>query len=359
MIGNRIKLAREARGWSLRDLEVQIKGLVSAQAIGKYERNEMMPSSKVLLALASALQVAPEFLLSEKQIELEAVDFRKVPADGAKDERAINAAVLDAAERYLELESFFPDTMLNWRAPVALEFKIKSVEDAERAADCLRKVWHLGIVPIDSMTELLEGKGIKVIPLPFPETVSGSKAFARLADGEPVAMIVVNQNHNGERQRFTLAHELGHLILDWNAPTEKDHEKAADRFAGAFLMAKEMVERLIGRSRTAITFGELESVKRVFKVSLAALVVRLKQLGIITKTAYGELWAVIVNRKLNEPGAPEPDAIPAEVPDRARRLALRAVAEGAISESKAAELLKMKRRELAKLLDPEPSFQLA
>ena len=64
MIGNRIKLAREARGWSLRDLEGHIKGLVTAQAIGKYERNEMAPSSKVLLALAAALDVAPEFLLS-------------------------------------------------------------------------------------------------------------------------------------------------------------------------------------------------------------------------------------------------------------------------------------------------------
>ena|SRR5258706_11238721 len=138
MIGNRIKLAREARGWSLRDLEGQIKGLVSPQAIGKYERNEMTPSSKVLLALASALGVAPEFLLSEKEIELEAVDFRKAPADGAREERAINAAVLDAAERYLELETIFPDTQIVWKVPDARDFKLKRVEDAERAAAFLR-----------------------------------------------------------------------------------------------------------------------------------------------------------------------------------------------------------------------------
>ncbi|MBK6982765.1 MAG: helix-turn-helix domain-containing protein [Betaproteobacteria bacterium] len=139
MIGNRIKLAREACGWSLRDLEAKIEGLVSAQAIGKYERNEMTPSSKVLLALATALGVEPEFLLSEKEIE-PAVDFRKAPAEGARDERSVNAMVLDAAERYLELESIFPDTRITWSAPHFAEFKLTKVEDAEAAAERLRSI---------------------------------------------------------------------------------------------------------------------------------------------------------------------------------------------------------------------------
>ena len=52
MIGNRLKRAREAVGLSLRDLEGAIHGQVSAQAIGKYERGEMMPGSTVLLALS-------------------------------------------------------------------------------------------------------------------------------------------------------------------------------------------------------------------------------------------------------------------------------------------------------------------
>src|SRR5690242_15084831 len=110
MIGKRIKLARESCGLSLRDLEGRIDGLVSAQAIGKYERDEMMPSSKVLLGLANALGVAPDFLLSEQDVEVESVEFRHVPAFGARDERCVDAAVIDAVERYLELEGLFPDT---------------------------------------------------------------------------------------------------------------------------------------------------------------------------------------------------------------------------------------------------------
>lgn len=359
MIGNRIKLAREARGWSLRDLEAQIDGLVSAQAIGKYERNEMMPSSKVLLALATALAVSPQFLLSEQQVQLEAIDFRHVPASGAREERSIDATVLDAAERYLELESLFPDTMHSWVRPAASEFRLDEVEGAEGAAEKLRRLWKLGIDPIDSMVELLENHGVKVIVLPLPEEVSGSKAFARYPSGEPVALIVVNQKDNGERQRFTLAHELGHLVLDWPKADHKQQERAADRFAGAFLMAKDMVEAVIGRSRKAITYGELVAIKRVFKVSLAAVVVRLKQLGIIPKVVYGQLWGTLVKLGMTGRGAAEPFAIPPEVPARAVRIALRAVAESAISESKAAELLRVSRRELEQLLDPEAVLQAA
>ena len=70
MIGNRLKRAREALGLSLRELDAAIGSQVSAQAIGKYERDEMMPSSTVLLVLAKALAVSPEYLLSQREIEL-------------------------------------------------------------------------------------------------------------------------------------------------------------------------------------------------------------------------------------------------------------------------------------------------
>ena len=58
MIGQRVKIARSAAGLSLRDLESKIDNLVTAQAISKYERNESMPSSRVLIALADALGVS-------------------------------------------------------------------------------------------------------------------------------------------------------------------------------------------------------------------------------------------------------------------------------------------------------------
>lgn len=137
--------------------------------------------------------------------------------------------------------------------------------------------------PIPFMAELLEDKGIKVIALELPENVSGSKAFVQRPRRHDVPVIVVNQRHNGERQRFTLAHELAHLVLRFSGLSDAEQEKAADRFAGAFLMDQDMVRLLLGPHRTSTSIGELAELKKLFKVSIASLVVRCAQLGIISK----------------------------------------------------------------------------
>lgn len=350
MIGNRLKRARDALGLSLRELEAAIQGQVSAQAIGKYERDEMMPGSTVLLALAKALQISPEYLLSERAIELTGVDFRKAPHAGAKEERSVEASVLGQVERYLELEELLPGVEQQWNAPIDATFEIGRIEDAEQAADALRRLWNLGIDPIPFMAEMLEDKGVKVIALDLPENVSGSKAFVQRPGRQDVPVIVVNQGHNGERQRFTLTHELAHLVLRFSGLSDADQEKAADRFAGAFLMDKDMMLQALGPHRTSISIGELAELKKIFKVSIASLVVRCAQLGILPKAAYGRLWAQIKDQGWNSQASTEPNTLKTEVPQRMERLCLRAVSEGAISEARAAELLNISVRELDRRL---------
>ncbi len=80
-IGQRIRVSRRAAGLSLRDLEAKIDNRVTAQAISKYERDESMPSSGVLIVLANALGVSVDYLVSDSEISLEAVDFRRKTAD--------------------------------------------------------------------------------------------------------------------------------------------------------------------------------------------------------------------------------------------------------------------------------------
>lgn len=353
MIGKRLKRARDALGLSLRELEARIQAQVSAQAIGKYERDEMMPSSSVLISLAKALNVSPEYLLSEREIELSGIDFRKSEHALSKDERAVEAAVLDQMERYLELEELIPGAEQPWEIPTGDVFVIRSIEDAEQAADALRKHWELGIDPIPMLAELLEEQGIKVIALDLPESVSGSKAMVQRPQLPELPAIVVNKKHNGERQRFTLAHELAHLVLQINGLSDAEEEKAADRFAGAFLMAKEMMLKLLGEKRTSISLGELAELKKLFKVSIASLVVRCSQLGLISRAAYIKLWNQIKGLGWNSPQSNEPFLCEPEVPLRMERLCLRAVAEGAISEAKAAELLKVSVRILDRKLQAQ------
>jgi Zn-dependent peptidase ImmA (M78 family) len=353
MIGNRLRLAREAAGLSLRAMEDAISGKVSAQAIGKYENDQMMPGSDVLLALARALKVSPEYLLSSRDLALSGVDFRKDPATGVKEEKAVEAVVIDHLERYLEVEELLPDALLDWRAPTAKEFSIRSAEEAEAAADALRRLWKIGIDPIPAMAELLEDNGVKVIALDLPQAVSGSKAFASRDGQPPVAVIVVNKNHNGERQRFTLAHELAHLVLqlkgNWE---EKEGEKAADRFAGAFLVTSEMLFKRLGKVRTALSLGELLDLKAFFRVSVSMLAVRCKQLGIISQAVFNSLWGTMVRMNWVGKTAVEPHPFEAETPTRMERLCLRAVMEEAMSGAKAGELLQISVRELDARLSP-------
>ncbi len=338
---------------SLRELEAAIKGQVSAQAIGKYERDEMMPSSTSLLALSKALAVSPEYLLSEREISLTGVDFRKAPHAGAKEERAVQASVLDQVERYLELEEMLPGVDQEWSVPSGDAFEITRIEDAELAADSLRNLWSLGIDPIPSLAELLEDKGIKVIALDFPENVSGSKAFVERPGQQPIPVVVVNQRHNGERQRFTLAHELAHLVLRFEGLADAEQEKSADRFAGAFLMPREMMQRQLGSHRTSISIGELAELKKIFKVSIASLVVRCAQVEILAKAEYGRLWEEIKDKGWNSQASTEPGGLAPEVPQRMKRLCLRAVSEGAITEARAAELLGISIRDLdSRLMGP-------
>ena len=94
-------------------------GLVTAQAIGKYERGEMIPGSKVLMALAKALDVTIPYLVSPQQARLERVDFRKKASTSAKERARVEAEVLQAVERYLQIEQILGLPSEKWEQPLS------------------------------------------------------------------------------------------------------------------------------------------------------------------------------------------------------------------------------------------------
>jgi len=349
MIGKRLQLARRAAGLSLRDLEAKIDKAVSAQALSKYERDEMMPSSDVLAAVARALGVAESYLLGQNDLTLESVEFRKNKITSRKDEASIKASVLSAVERYLEIEEFVGLQSAKWSKPEGGPFRVLESSDAENAAMRLRTAWDLGNDPIPNLAEFLEEQGIKAIPLELGVRVSGLMCVARRSKGENVPVIIVNRDDTGERQRFTLAHELGHLVLE--APGGEKGEKLAHGFAGAFLMPAEILWREVGKHRELLSIGELLELKALFKTSIQAITYRLKDLRIIGEPLFKRLFDEFERRGWRKPPYAEPGAIVPEKPERFTRLCYRAVSEGAISEAKAAELLGVSVRELNRRLE--------
>ena len=355
MIGQRVKIARSAAGLSLRDLESKIDNLVTAQAISKYERNESMPSSRVLIALADALDVSPEYLISDRDIKLEGIEFRKKKPVTKREETQVEARVLDMLERYLTVEEILALPSVDWDKPREAPWPVRAdAAEAEHAANGLRAHWGLGTDPIPNLAELLEERGIKVLSMDV-ENIDGLTARVRRENGATLAVIVVNSKDWGERQRFTMAHELGHMVLD--VDQKVNEEKAAHRFAGAFLMPAESLWMEIGKRRKSMGWGELFDLKRIFGVSVQALTYRCKDLGIFGTTLFRLLFDEFSRQGWRTPPYKEPGAMDGEEPRRFTRLCFRALAERMISDAKAAELLEISVRELNRRMEEPPAVE--
>lgn len=347
MIGTRLKLARTASGLSLRDLSAAMNDLVTAQAIGKYERDESMPGSTVLLALSGALDVSIDYLLSQERVALEAVDFRKKPGAGRREEAQVQAKVLHRLEHYLAVEEALGLDGAIWDRPDSAPYPISEIVEAEQAASQVREAWHLGRDPITNLVELLEARGMKVICEPLADAIDGMTAHVRRTDGSTLPVIVVNASHHGERQRFTLSHELAHAVFEPHKRlSEAEVEKAAHRFAGALLMPSEILWREIGRHRTSVSLGELFALKTMLGVSVQALAYRCKDLGIFGQPLMRRLYEEFERQGWRSPPYEEPLPVAKERATRLSRLCFRAVEEGAMSESRAAEALGISVREL-------------
>jgi Zn-dependent peptidase ImmA (M78 family)/DNA-binding XRE family transcriptional regulator len=368
MFGERLKLARKKAGFSLRALSEALDNQVSAQAIGKYERGEMMPSSGILLKLAKTLDVSLDYLMGSQVSQLEGVEFRKKSGTSAKDRARVEAAVIEHVERYLTIEEILDLNSAEWHRPFDA-VRLTRIEDAEQLAVEVRTAWHLGEDPIPNLTELLEERGIKVCITSLPADVSGmtcmvkrshdypAGSYARstkikrsrdvdiscaFEENEPhkVPVIVVNKMHTLERRRLTLAHELGHRLIQEDSPV--DHEKSAHYFAGAFLVPEAHLKREIGKHRKGLGYSELIQLKQMYRVSAAAFLVRLERLNIIDASTLAYAFQTFARGWRRE----EPDPLEVsdqqgtrELPRRLERLCYWALAEKLISPSKASELL--------------------
>jgi len=345
VIADRIKLARRKAGFSLRELSSAMEDRVTAQAIGKYERGEDTPSSGVLLALAKALDVSLNYLLDTQGIELSGVEFRTKASTTGKDRAHVQTEVLEWIERYLQIELILELDSAVWQCPIPNPRQLREIGDAEELAQEVRNKWKLGLDPIPNMTELLEEKGLKVLTVPLPDRMSGFTCMVGRGEGRADLPVIVVSNHLSlERRRLTLAHELFHRLVDTHSLEDNDEEKAANLFAGALLMPSEHLLNEVGKHRNKLGYNEIIALKRLYRVSGAALLMRLRQLNVINQSILTYAFQTIARGwRTQEPEELEPseERGKRERARRFERLCYRALAEGLISLSKAAELLRL------------------
>ena len=344
MIADRIRLARRKSGLPLRGLSAASNGRVTARAIGKYERGESVPNSGDLVALSKALGVSVGFLMGAQDIEIQGVAFRTQTRATVRDRARVETEVLEWIERYLQVEAVLELDSAHWQCPIKPPREISRASDSEQLAADAREEWRLGIGPIPNMTELLEEKGLKVLTVTLPDRVSGLTCLVKRPGGRADSSVVIaNDRFTLERRRFTLAHELAHRLLEATMMSDQDEEDVANKFAAAFLMPREHLLHEVGTHRNAMSYKELIELKHVYRVSGAALLVRLRELNVISQSTLTYAYQTVARGwRTKEPAEIEPidQRGKRERPTRFERLCYRALAEGIISVAKGAELLR-------------------
>lgn len=332
LVANRIKNARILKCLSQQNVADEIG--VSKQMVSKYEKGEALPSSSKFIRLSRLFGLKIDYFFSPFQIELGAINFRKKSTFSIKKQNSLKEQIKISLENYLWIEDVLS---IDYTFKNLIEnAEIKSIEDIEKVVLQLRNEWEIGIDPIHNIIQLLEDKEIKVIELfDVDENFDGMATYIN----NKFPVIVVNGNFPVERKRFTLLHELGHLLLNLQECNSKEEENFCNKFAAEFLFPKQIVIKEFGGKRDHITLTELISTQKKYGISIPAIVYRLFDSGILSKQRHTNFYKKIrfnpsLNREVNLSRFETP-----EKSNRFERLVYRALAQENISFSKASSLL--------------------
>lgn len=331
IFGRRLHQARLMRGLSMDKLAQSLSVPITRQSINKYEKGLSRPDSRILIALANALEVKIDYFFRPFTVEVEKVEFRK--KDGFTEKMAgfLKERVREELERYLEIEQL-TGSHVNFVLP---RRKVRTGEQAKKLAQTIRQMLVLGNDGISNVIEVLEDNGIKILEFAENENFDGLSGFAN----DTIPLIVVNRSFSTERKRFTALHELGHLLLDFPADiSTREAENLCNAFASEMLLPASVLKSKLGVSRHDISLSELTDIQRQFGISIDDIMVSLRDLEVISENRF----AVFQKKKNSLPDfhvLVEQSRVPLEKSGRFARMVYRALADEIITTSKAAVLL--------------------
>lgn len=273
----RLRLARELE--DLSQVDVALRASLTPAAISQFESGDSKPSEATLKLMSAVLGVPEDFLLMPL-VDTHEGFFRSLRKSSVAQRRRARAlahlvhdlAMDPASESMLAKPAVprFPVETLDARAPEVVE-----------AARETRSVWRVPPGPVENVVRLLENHGVLVLRLPLDS--ADVDAFSLPFSDRPVVVLGADKNDRA-RSRFDAAHELGHLVVHgesvWGI---KEVETQAHRFAAEFLMpAADIRAELPARADWAALFA----LKQRWHVSIAALLMRAKDLEVMSPGAY-------------------------------------------------------------------------
>jgi Zn-dependent peptidase ImmA (M78 family)/DNA-binding XRE family transcriptional regulator len=339
IFARRLRSARIMLGWSMDMLCEKMGNLISKQSISKYENGKMMPDSTVLIAMANALGVDPDYFFRPFLFNMDEfkVSFRKKSKVQVYETNAIKEKIRDKVERYLEIENIL-GVKNEFRFNAYTNAILSSPQDIKAQALRVRDDWGLGLDAINNVQAILEQHSIKVIDVEAPDGFDGLSGVVN----NKYPIIVLNANiHQSERRRMTALHELGHLLFNKcfdPVLTRKQREDLCTIFANEMLIPSTNFIQAIGENRRDISLNELIDLQVLYGVSVDAMMMKAKELNIITESRCRSYY-IKKNANPNFKALVEMPRYEEKKPERFLTLVFKAVASDIISTSKAATLL--------------------
>lgn len=336
--GDRLKQARVLSNLKQHELAERVG--VNKMSISKYETGKMMPSSSTLIALSHALNVSLDYFFTETNVKLKSKpEFRLNGADSILKDKTtvkITAQTEEAVSRHMEVLQIYPEETIPKVDP-RLKRRVSNMEDIENLAIQVRKKWELGLDPIENLIDVAENHGFTIV------LIDGDANFdaAVFIEDEYGPIIALKHNTPKERQRFSLAHELGHYFIQCSASptTTWNDETRSNRFAAALLIPRALIMSDVGRKRTSFEKDELLILREKYGVSISMLLNRMKSLDIISAEIHEKYKQFDAKGDFKVKKEESEESKEYEKPRLIRKLVYRAVAEGVISEQRGFELL--------------------
>lgn len=322
-----LKVAREFRGLQKNELARMLE--LTPSAVTQFESGQARPNAQTVARISMALGFPPPFFAQYNRLHAVSSDqchFRSLVSCSQMERRRMASAgtIIRKIVEFIDAHVNLPPE----RITTNLIHKPKTAEEIESAATELRKNWGLGLGPIPNVVHLLESNGVLIFRL--LDDCKKVDAFSNWHRHRPFVFLNTEKG-SGSRSRLDAAHELGHLIMHEEClPGDRRQEEQAFRFAGAFLLPRESFLRECPRRLVWAHYLEL---KKHWKVSLAALVRRARDLGVMTEDTYRRANVQLNQKgwKYSEPEEPETE-FPTILPEALRLLSQKGWPLPAIAE---------------------------
>lgn len=271
-----LKLARDAR--ELTQTELAQRSGITQAFISKLEHGlNTQPGDEALERISDTLGFPKAFFFQrERALGFPHFHFRKRTKLGAKLLARIGAVINIRRQHIAKLLRSYEVSIAKPIPQIDLD---ETGLTPEKVAERLRAYWMVPRGPIQSVVELIEEAGGIVVVARFGTNLLDGLSFR--AEGMP-PLFFMNKDVPGDRFRFSLAHELGHMVMHNTPGEDQKMEDEAHRFAAAFLMPSAEIKPYLAGAR----IGNLGRVKAYWKVSIKSLIKRTHDLKIITPSQY-------------------------------------------------------------------------